>query len=516
MSCQSANLLSRGVLPKSPLRSTLSQVNGIHSSHVPNENRCTSSHLQFPAHFHFIYTTSPAALADVYTELEKIAHMQFFSFRAFVSGLHSSYNGVGKSISLLTVEYVVQNAHAASYPLAWSGATVFFTTGSLEPCDDNSWLRNLSTKYVDGKLTWTHIHTANGSTFFSYWPLYTYNRHLKLITDCSIRISTRGSACSKFNPVIESLGQTLEGREIECISIGNGTLSAWIQHRQHPGEPMAEFFAEGLLHRLFGICEDGELDEGAKTLLHNYRLYIIPNMCPDGSVRGHLRTNSVGSNLNREWANSPSNDGYEAPTLERSPEVYAVLSKMDAIGCDFFLDVHGDEELPYVFFSGAEKTPVWGDRIMHLHGYFIASFQRVNADVQKLIGYPPPDSAEAAMKYMHVATNQVSNRFNCLGLTLEMPFKDCETNPDPDKGFGPERAKMLGSNLVDALNDVQSYLRSDEQFWDTFSVEDEYVTPTDNFKEDGFVMLKNRLYSDVRPSVIKSNSVLVDVDNKDP
>ena len=348
------------------------------------------------------------ALADVYTDLEKIAHMQFFSFRAFVSGLHSKGDGgtcgeLDNSIDLLSVEYIVDNAQAVSYPKAWSGTTVCYTSGSLEQCDDNSWRRSLSTKYVDGKLSWTHLHTANGPTFFSYWPLYTYDRHLKLIADCSSQISTRGSACKKYNPVIESLGQTVEGREIECISIGNGKLSAWIQHRQHPGEPMAgecffmafaffrfywfynsehqisctrlsEFFAEGLLHRLFGVCKDGELDEAVTNLLDHYRLYIIPNMCPDGSVLGHLRTNSVGANLNREWANAPTNDGYEAPTMERSPEVYAVLSKMDAIGCDFFLDVHGDEELPFVFFSGAEKTPVWGERIMHLHGYFIESY----------------------------------------------------------------------------------------------------------------------------------------------
>ena len=38
----------------------------------------------------------------------------------------------------------------------------------------------------------------------------------------------------------------------------------------------------------------------------------IPNMNPDGSYRGHLRTNASGANLNREW---------KEPTLEKSPEV---------------------------------------------------------------------------------------------------------------------------------------------------------------------------------------------------
>lgn len=38
----------------------------------------------------------------------------------------------------------------------------------------------------------------------------------------------------------------------------------------------------------------------------------MPNVNPDGSIRGHLRTNAVGANLNREW---------KEPSLERSPEV---------------------------------------------------------------------------------------------------------------------------------------------------------------------------------------------------
>ena len=44
-------------------------------------------------------------------------------------------------------------------------------------------------------------------------------------------------------------------------------------------------------------------------------------MNPDGSWRGHLRTNATGANLNREWLE---------PSKERSPEVLAVRSFMDA------------------------------------------------------------------------------------------------------------------------------------------------------------------------------------------
>lgn len=409
--------------------------------------------------------------------------MQYFSFRSFVSGLHCNS---GDDFESITVRYEILNAHAVSFPYAWPGTTICYTSASLEPTDDALWKRNLTTGYADGKLTWTHTHISNGSTFFSYYPPYTYNRHLKLISDCASQMFVHGSPLAEYNPSVESLGKTVEGREIECISIGSGRLVAWIIHRQHPGETMAEFFAEGLLHRLFGL--DGPeranaLDEVTQCILTQYRLYIVPCMCLDGSVLGHIRTNAVGANLNREWATV--HDDYEAPTLSRSPEVYSVLKKMDSTGCDFFLDVHGDESIPYVFFAGPVKTPKWGERMMNLHGYFVSCYQRANSDVQKEFGYPPPDSQVKTVKLMNKATNQVSNRFDCLGLTLEMPYKDCATNPDPDNGFSPQRAKNLGRNLVDALNGVSSFLRADGEFWNVFSVEDSFVLPKepvlDNF-----------------------------------
>jgi murein tripeptide amidase MpaA len=55
-------------------------------------------------------------------------------------------------------------------------------------------------------------------------------------------------------------------------------------------------------------------------------------MNPDGSYQGHLRTNSAGANLHREWA---------TPSAATSPEVLAVRTKMAEVGFDFCLDVQG-------------------------------------------------------------------------------------------------------------------------------------------------------------------------------
>ena len=100
---------------------------------------------------------------------------------------------------------------------------------------------------------------------------------------------------------------------------------------------MAEWCCEGFLRRL--LSPDDAL---AKKLRHECVFYIVPNANPDGSIRGHLRTNACGANLNREWA---STGDYEAPTLARSPEIYYILQALDRCGCQGFLDIHGDEEI---------------------------------------------------------------------------------------------------------------------------------------------------------------------------
>ena len=154
--------------------------------------------------------------------------------------------------------------------------------------------------------------------------------------------------------------------------------------RQHPGESMAEWLIEGFLARLLD-----DADPVARKLRSLARFHIVPNMNPDGSFRGHLRTNAAGVNLNREWAD---------PTLAKSPEVYHTLAAMRETGVDLFLDVHGDEALPYNFIAGAEGAPGFSDgddaRLVAYKNALVSA----SPDFQTKYGYPRNPPGKANMK----------------------------------------------------------------------------------------------------------------------
>ncbi len=395
---------------------------------------------------------------DPYTELEKKSHLQYFSFRSSV-----------QSEAKLPITYEILNAGETSYANAWKGYTVFSTKSVGDP---DSWRREQSTRYEDGKLIWKHDHTkSTESVYFSYFPPFSYARHLDLI-----------QKCSEFADVF-SLGQTLKGREIECVKIGTGSSVGWIIHRQHPGEHMAEFYAEGLLTRLLGLDSSGDTDGIVRQLLAKYTFYIVPSMNPDGAEAGHLRVNAAGANLNREWCSS--GDEYPAPSLERSPEVYHVLEKMKETGCDVFCDIHGDEEIPYNFLA-QPVVPNWGPRLKALHGAFNAAYSRANPDMQAEFAYEPTEYKEGDV--LNIANDQIAHRFDCLSVTLEMPFKNCLSNSDAERGWSPSRSRALGASLCDPLLYVHPYLRVDDQdeeeFANSFPEEDRYVLPTSKYNTD--------------------------------
>ena len=273
------------------------------------------------------------------------------------------------------------------------------------------------------------------SVYFAYFAPYSMERHGDLIA--SAQLSPR---CSH-----RVVGKTLDGQDIDLLTFSSTAdnhpkKNCWIIARQHPGESMAEWWMEGCIERLVD-----ESDPGIATLLSRCNLFLVPNMNPDGSRRGHLRTNAAGRNLNREWAQ---------PEIDASPEVYFVRQAMDNIGADFMLDVHGDESLPYCFIAGTEGLTGWDAAKQAQLDFYKNKLVELNADFQTEKGYPAkaPGTANLTM-----STAQTAENHGCLAMTLEMPFKDTTATPDETYGWSGERSKKLAHSCLDALS---AYLES--------------------------------------------------------
>jgi hypothetical protein len=154
--------------------------------------------------------------------------------------------------------------------------------------------------------------------------------------------------------------------------------------------------------------------------------------------------------------------------------VLHTLAALHSTGVDLFIDVHGDEALPFSFTAGAEGLGVWGPRQEALHGAFLAAYNRANPDMQAQFGYDPEPPLGGNPT---ICSNHVAQAFDALAVTLEMPFKDCASNPQPaPRGWDGRRCAMLGASFVDAAAYVAPQLRGVAE--PVFGQGDEYVAPT--------------------------------------
>ncbi|HLL58673.1 MAG TPA: M14-type cytosolic carboxypeptidase [Allosphingosinicella sp.] len=327
------------------------------------------------------------------------------------------------------VELRIVNCAGSAYPNGWPGYRACVSY------DRDLWERVPDTSYEAGILT-IRLTPAADSAWFAYFAPYTMERHHDLV------------ASAATHPAVEyrSLGKSLDGQEIDYLKIGEGSLQVWLYGRQHPGESMAEYWMEGALEKLLD-----DADPVSRRLRQRATFHIVPNMNPDGSRRGHLRTNAVGVNLNREWHD---------PMAQRSPEVLYVRDEMDRTGVDFAMDVHGDEAIAANFLAGFEGIPSWKEQQGALYTRFSEELVRISPDFQTEKGY---EIAAPGKANLSMSTAQLAERFGAISMTLEMPFKDNDDLPDPEEGWSPDRSRLLARSCLDALHailgDLEDYRR---------------------------------------------------------
>ncbi|WP_375272977.1 M14-type cytosolic carboxypeptidase [Sphingomonas sp.] len=348
------------------------------------------------------------AVHDTHVDLEIVRDhqsdfFQWFYFRA--AGLKGR-----------ATRFRILNAGQSAYPFGWPGYKTRASSDLIH------W-QMIDTRYADGVLEFDWSGESD-LAWFAYFAPYTMEQHAHLIA----RIAVQPGVTHR------ELGQTLDGQAIDYLRVGSGEKQVWLYGRQHPGESMTEWWMEGAL--------DWLTSDAARALLEKATVHVVPNMNPDGTRRGHLRTNAAGVNLNREW---------HAPSAERSPEVLCVLAEMDRTGVTFAMDVHGDEAIAANFIAGFEGIPSWTDA----HGEKFYDFGRRLAahtpDFQTELGY---EKSAAGKANLSMSTNQLAERFGAVSVTLEMPFKDHDPNPDAEFGWSPERSKRLGVSCLEVVSEM--------------------------------------------------------------
>jgi murein tripeptide amidase MpaA len=129
---------------------------------------------------------------------------------------------------------------------------------------------------------------------------------------------------------------------------------------------------------------------------------------------------------------------------------------MDATGVDFFLDIHGEESIPYCFVAPSEDIPSVKPTMVELRRAFQKSLLARFPPFQVKHGYPPEEPGKADLA---IGANYVAETFGCLSLTLEQPFKDIGEQPEDEQGWCPRLSGELGAACLSALGDVADPLR---------------------------------------------------------
>lgn len=143
--------------------------------------------------------------------------------------------------------------------------------------------------------------------------------------------SIRGDSRVEISPI----GQTVEGRELEIVRVGNpeAPYRVFVRARSHPWESGTNWVLEGLIRRLLEVSDE------ADGLGKRYCLWAMPMASKDGVVRGMTRFTLQGKDLNRDW---------DKPAVaELAPENHALeqwLGRMVADGKKphLAIDFHND------------------------------------------------------------------------------------------------------------------------------------------------------------------------------
>lgn len=122
---------------------------------------------------------------------------------------------------------------------------------------------------------------------------------------------------------VDNVGQSIEGRDLSLISIGEGKTSVFLWSQMHGNEPTAT----QAIFDILNFLDSDDFKEEKQEILKNCTLHFLPMLNPDGA-EVYQRRNRLGIDINRD-----------ALQLQ-SPEGQTLKRVRDSLQADFGFNLH--------------------------------------------------------------------------------------------------------------------------------------------------------------------------------
>ncbi|MCM4155862.1 M14 metallopeptidase family protein [Gramella sp. AN32] len=136
------------------------------------------------------------------------------------------------------------------------------------------------------------------------------------------------------NVQIQKVGESIEGRSLNLLSLGNGTVDVFLWSQMHGDESTATMAIFDILN----FFNSEEFNEEKKMMLDNLKIHFLPMLNPDGAEK-FTRRNALGIDVNRD-----------ALRLQ-SPEAKTLKRIRDSLDADFGFNLHDQSK-----YYNAERT----------------------------------------------------------------------------------------------------------------------------------------------------------------
>ena len=134
---------------------------------------------------------------------------------------------------------------------------------------------------------------------------------------------------------VKKVGESIEGRDLNLISLGSGEIDVFLWSQMHGDEPTAT----QAIFDILNFFNSDAFEEEKSAMLQQLKIHFLPMLNPDGAEIFHRR-NRLGIDLNRD-----------ALRLQ-SPEGRTLKRVRDSLDAEFGFNLH-DQSTYY----NAERTP---------------------------------------------------------------------------------------------------------------------------------------------------------------